>query len=218
MKTTAVIFTYPPDFEIASLAASALRRLGVWVWLAIDSADGLPEIEGAGLIRTRFDRRGNLNGLDATLGILDCLALAAAQDGAERVLKVDSDTLVRSLDWLEAVEDVVGCGHDIPPGQQLFGACYAIRPTVLPALRDRVAINGTARSRAEDVLIGNAAEELGSYRRHILHVSPFFAPYHEGKSPEFHRAFSAICVQRTGKHATARKEVAAKMRALLAVF
>jgi hypothetical protein len=213
---TAVIFTHPPDYPSTAIAAEALRRLGARVWLAIDAKDPAPPLAGTGLVRTHFQRRGNLNGMEAAIGVLDTLSLCAAHDGAARVLKIDSDTLLMDLAWTDVPEAVTGTGHD-PTGQTLYGAAYCIRPAELPALRAEVIRRGVEETSAEDLMIGRAALALGILRRYRLHADPVFAPHRPQISPARHAAsFSAVCVQRTGKHPGARAEVAATMRRLLA--
>lgn len=160
----AVIFTYPPDFAKAAIAARSLGKLGVKAFLAIDRKDPLPEIEGAEIIRTSFPRRGNLNGTDVIQGILRVLQECA--DDSDYVLKVDSDTLVRGLNWLEGhTEAAVGLYH---PGQRIFfGACYALRVDRLHEYRSIAAQMPFSKSVHEDIEIGGMMEDTFTYENKV---------------------------------------------------
>lgn len=219
-KLAAVIFTYPKDYEAAGYAARALRNCGARVYLAIDSKDPKIHIDGGQVIRTHFPRGGNLNGIECMTGILDTLA-AVQQEKDQWLLKVDSDTIVHSLAWLKVdpAFDLVGTGHDPAKndGRTLYGCCYAIRPKGLEALRAKIVETGTKKTKCEDLMLGNAGEALGVLRRYILHEEGHMGPHLTRFSvDELMRRYQAICVQRTGKHSTARAEVVEKMAELYA--
>lgn len=147
----AVIFTYPADYPLSAIAARALGKLGVKTFLAIDRKDPVPEIEGAEIIQTTFPRRGNLNGTDCIQGILRTLHECA--DGDDYVLKVDSDTVVRGLEWLRGrTEPAVGLRH--VELRCLYGACYALRVDRLREYRSFAAHMPYSRAVSEDVEIG----------------------------------------------------------------
>lgn len=165
----AVIFTHRPDLRIAGLAAKALQHLGVEVALALDQLDINVRVEGCTILRTTFPRKRNLNGIACADGIL--ATLQSFGDGADWILKVDSDTLVFGLDWfLAKPAQVVGVGYP-QDKRNLFGMCYAVRPEVLPDLREKLIELGEGEMIGEDILIGNAAEALGA-----LSSYPLYAP------------------------------------------
>jgi hypothetical protein len=222
MKATAVIFTYPKDYEAAGIAARALRNCGVRVVMAIDGKDPAIHIDGAEqVVRTHFPRKGNLNGIDCMLGIIDTLAGQVREDD-EWVLKVDSDTVVHSMKWLEDMPDgkgLVGTGHDPAKndGRTLYGCCYAVRPQAMEALRAQVIQTGSRPTRAEDLMMGNAGEALGLLHRYVLHRGGHMGPWVAKLTVEEMMAnYQVICVQRTGKHATSRQEVMEKMARIYA--
>jgi hypothetical protein len=221
MRATAVIFTFPKDYEAAGIAARALRNCGCRVVLAIDGKDPMVHIDGADrMVHTHFQRKGNLNGIDCMLGIIDTLA-GQARDDDEWLLKVDSDTVVHSLEWLAVPNEkgLVGTGHapEKNDGRTLYGCCYAMRPGVVGALREQVIKAGTRVTRAEDLMIGNAGEALGILHRYVLHQERHMGPWVEKYSLEEKlEKYQAICVQRTGRQATARQEVVKKMKQIYA--
>lgn len=91
-------------------------------------------------IETDFvDRQGNLRGLEHFAHQLDWFA--AAGEGADWLIKIDSDTVVNAPleSWLGQAgpEHTAVCGWQ--PTWWFQGPCYAIRPARLPALRDHLA-------------------------------------------------------------------------------
>lgn len=218
-KAAAVIFTWPKDYEMAGIAARALRNCGVRTYLAIDSKDPRVHIDGASLVSTNFPRGGNLNGMDCMVGIVDTLA-AVAREEDDWVLKVDSDTLVHSLDWLWDVPTeatLAGTGHDPAKndGRTLYGCCYAMRPSGIAALREQILHAGTRATKCEDLMIGNAGQALGVLHRYVLHKDKHMGPYLEKRTqPEMLERYQAICVQRTSRNPNARAEVVDKMNGL----
>lgn len=127
---TGIIYTYPPDYAMAAMAARALRACGVSPVLAIDRKDPLLVVEGAAVVRTDFDRQGNLNGRDFIVGNLRLMEELATGD---YTLKVDSDTLVLNLGMLG---DRTACAAGIWTGQ-LQGCAYALRVADIGAMRRR---------------------------------------------------------------------------------
>ncbi len=118
-------------------AAIQLASPGAPVVYAVDAAEQdmvLPS--GSRLLVTTWDRKGNLIGQQALVGILRALKQVAEDYNAVPV-KIDSDIMLAGIDWLRAIRfrelGMVG----VCPGQ-LFcasGACYALqRGTIEAAL------------------------------------------------------------------------------------
>ncbi|MES2707118.1 MAG: hypothetical protein V4726_11010 [Verrucomicrobiota bacterium] len=86
----------------------------------------------------------NLNGQEHLERQLDALAAAAPPDNTGMVVKIDSDTVVQSLDWLapalipENPFSAIGFSATHPP-QPLCGPCYALRADVPRRLRHTLA-------------------------------------------------------------------------------
>lgn len=152
---TALIYTYPPDYVMASQVARGLLALGVRPLLAIDARDPRLAVEGVEVIRTSFDRQKNLNGRDFILGNLRLMQEHATGD---YTLKVDSDTLVLSLEFLAGrTEIAVGVWTT-----QMQGCCYALRTEALPDLiaeAEQAVPPGVWLM--EDAVTGELAKRLG---------------------------------------------------------
>lgn len=73
---------------------------------------------------TWWERRKNLNGREAVLGVLDGLARAARMTGEVGALKVDADALVLGGNWVD--ERKALCGFDLKTFRFAAGACYWI--------------------------------------------------------------------------------------------
>lgn len=98
---------------------------------AVDEADADMKLPG-GVARviTRFDRRGNLNGGAAVQGILAVLA-ATGEAGATVAVKIDSDTVLTGVQWLEPLFEADGPGYvglEAESGLTATGIAYALRP------------------------------------------------------------------------------------------
>jgi hypothetical protein len=162
----AVIFTHGPDYPAAALASAALDRLGVEVVWAIDRAEAVAVPEGVAFIHTHFERRGNLNGIACVIGILETLAAVGA--GADWVLKVDSDAMLLTLQWLlDRLEDLVGFTYAPSRGETgIFGFCYAFQPPALPRFLAAARARGETAVTAEDMVMGELGASAGSCHRH----------------------------------------------------
>jgi hypothetical protein len=155
----AVIYTHLPDYLIAGTSARVLAAQGVRVFLAIEREAPAFACEFATVIRTNFDRRGNLNGRAFIAGHLKLLSSLA--DGDDYVLKVDSDTLVTDAARLVEgrTEHAVGVFATGMGGMQ--GCCYALRRESLPALCEAAGNLPAGRFLMEDRAIGELAGSLG---------------------------------------------------------
>lgn len=218
MTTTAVIFTHPPDYVAARYAAECLRRAGARPVLALDEHDPHLRVDGIDVIRTSFPRVGNLNGMDCVRGILQTLDEQAGT--GEYVLKVDSDTLVMSLDWLKGrTETAVGMNEPTLEGRRhgraLYGMCYALKVADLPELR--AAARYEDRHCSEDIRMGELAAEVGTLWtwRNRAKGTPFAAySWRRGEPVEWWKErYQALVFQRT--HGNGHREVAAKMKEFL---
>ena len=191
---SAVIFTYPPDYAMAAIAARSYAKLGVRPYLAIDHRDPVPAVEGAEIVRTRFPRRGNLNGKACVEGILRTMAEVA--DGDEYQFKGDSDTVARSLAWLDGrTEPAVGLRHTGYRG--LYGACYALRTDRLDDYRQEAAkLPHGDRSCSEDVVIGEFIPGIFTYEN-LAPGCPFAAySWKSPKTEEEWRQYQVLVFQR----------------------
>lgn len=165
MNAIAVIFTHPPDYATATIASRFAERLGVKVVWAIDhdaSLEGIPADRD--VVLSYVPRRGNLVGALWTaeqLRIMD-----EVSHGYTWVIKLDSDTVINRLDWLESAKiehQIVGMYNPYGGGSgqhQLHGQCYAVRGTALPSLRQSARLTDPAFANwGEDALIGGILED-----------------------------------------------------------
>lgn len=158
MNIRALIFTHAPDYPLAVVAATQLLHHGIETILCIDQKEET-EPEWPLVRRTTFERSGNLNGVEAVSGIIDLLEEYGK--GMDWIMKVDSDVIIFSIDWL-LVPGGIGwkpkmIGHTYPPmrGEKgIYGAVYAIQPSILPEMRRRLLLRGEQRQRAEDMIMG----------------------------------------------------------------
>ncbi len=158
MNAPAVIFTHPPDYAKAAMATLAAKRCGLnvtWVIDQADTAEGIPP--SIPIVRSVSNRNGNLRGLEWISEQLAIMASVGA--GHEWLIKIDSDTLIDRLDWLESAADhhhlvgtFIGHGEPLPP--RLFGGCYAIRSNQIERTRQRVGAMTIGPCENEDRIIG----------------------------------------------------------------
>lgn len=217
---TAVIFTYPPDYLAAALAVRYLRKTGVSVVLAVDESDPRVEIEGAAIVRTKFRRNGNLNGMETVIGQLE--TLLACCDGSEYILKVDSDSLVMGLGWLEGrIETVVGLrANDGKHRRSLYGFCYAVREDALPAMLAHARSMPHDEGCHEDITTGIIAAKVGqlfTYRHQDRGVRlGAYCWMDKGSIERWKELYEVLCFQREmpmpNGRLTNRRDVSNAMR------
>lgn len=139
MKTAIVIFTFGGDAACLGACLSALDRLRgqgyeLSVLVADDSLNPLPyPPAGVSYIHTDFDRRGNLNGRVCVEAMLAVMHDAARETGADCVVKLDCDTVVNSLDWIDLTQTMSGW-QLAPDKDYCSGMCYAIRAEALEGM------------------------------------------------------------------------------------
>lgn len=128
MNAAFLTFTCRRDVDLVPLWAHAVRRLVPEAPLvcAVDRADeDMPLPRKVTRLVTDFDRRGNLNGVEAVAGILGCIRLVGEATGLP-VVKIDCDTVLAGAAWLEELgtRDYVGFegGHALTA----TGICYGM--------------------------------------------------------------------------------------------
>ena len=102
-KIAACIFTFKDDEPCLHECVRALRRLqkkhNIEIFIFDDSEHPIENVpEGVHYRKTYFDRKGNLNGEECAQGQMIEFLIAARQCQAEYILKIDCDTIIRSLD------------------------------------------------------------------------------------------------------------------------
>ena len=128
MNAAFLTFTCRRDADLVPLWAHSIRRLlpDAPLIAAVDRADeDMPLPRKVTRLVTDFDRRGNLNGVEAIAGILGCIRLVGEATGLP-VVKIDCDTVLTGAAWLDelGVRDYVGFegGHALTS----TGICYGM--------------------------------------------------------------------------------------------
>jgi hypothetical protein len=166
MKTSAVIFTYEGDRELSAIAAAALLKAGCRVTLAWDKNApqwALRATPDAEHVVTDFNRGRNLNGPECVHGMFDVLDYARRD--ADWVLKVDSDTVIRSGFFARLAasrKDAEGFYCVDTVKRAWWGACYAIRAQRITTLQNALRADTTLDPKCpEDLTVHTAMTNLG---------------------------------------------------------
>lgn len=136
MKTAIIIYTFRGDAACLGACLTALDRLrgqghDLAVLVADDARNPLPyPPAGVDYIRTDFERRGNLNGRVCVSSMLQLMHAHAVQSGADCLVKLDCDTVVNSLDWIDLTATMSGW-QLAEDKDYCSGMCYAIRTEAL---------------------------------------------------------------------------------------
>ena len=135
----AAFFTYAKDALPLVQSVGAFRDAGGEnVAIFDDAANPLPnsfikEIAPDLYEQTTFERRGNLIGWPCVFGILDCLEQACESFRAERILKIDSDTMVLDFGWVDINAPMTG--FHITGEPYLRGMAYHLALTAIWDIR-----------------------------------------------------------------------------------
>lgn len=146
-------FTFGPDAECLLLSVAAAKAAAPHAALHVKldpvhpfphpAIDSLREM-GAIVSGSTGTHGGNLNGAEHVDHQLAELGEAAGPDhGRGMVVKIDSDTIVRSLDWLAPAfieaSPVIAVGFEAGPHAPWCGPCYALRAGIPQLLRSTLA-------------------------------------------------------------------------------
>jgi hypothetical protein len=208
-----LIYTHPPDYVMATLAARSIQAAGAEPILAIDAADPPLCIEGVRVIRTSFPRVGNLNGREFVLGNLRLMHELGAGD--EWICKGDSDTWWNRLDWIHGHGDVTAVALSDPGSHPFYGLAYALRVDRIPAMiaLGEQTLDAAARL-PEDITTGELATACGGVHAWInLHPGTPLAAYNweTAEDPEtLKRRYDVIVFQRM--QGRRRRDVVAAMK------
>lgn len=194
------IITHSPDYLLAQIATKVLLRQGFDVAWAVDSKEDLPAPHND-IIRTYEKRGGNLNG--GTKWVIEQLQLMYDNaNGAEWVIKVDSDTLILDRKWFD---EALAEGYEAigfrSSRRQMFGFCYCIKVSLIPSLIELAEENGDLNDiAAEDLIVAELLKKSG-----CRYLRSKYAPQ-KGvwgfwkSAPEIEermaKKFQIICVQR----------------------
>lgn len=128
MNAAFLTFTCRRDADLVPLWAHSVRRLlpDAPLVAAVDRADAdMPLPRKVTRLVTDFDRKGNLNGIEAVAGILGCLLQVAEWTGLP-VVKMDCDTVLTGASWLDELDFVDYVGFEGGHALTATGICYAM--------------------------------------------------------------------------------------------
>lgn len=166
VKFAFCIFTYGEDCYMLGQCIRALRKLGATrsnIFVFDDAKQPLPyPPPNTQYKQTVFDRKGNLNGYDCTDGELLCMLEASKQCKADVVVKVDSDVIINSLEWVLNNDFMNShCGFIIGEASHISGCTYSL-PTwaIVPMLRKLKTLpNNTVTG--ESIIVTELASKVG---------------------------------------------------------
>lgn len=123
-------FSFPPHYEMLANSAEQVRTLDPCAALAVAIHRGDPPPAGHWdlVIETDFPRGHHLDGRAAAVGVAETISHAARQLGTQ-VVKLDSDMVLLSTEWLRAPSPI--CALRL--GSQYVG-CYSIMPRLAGAV------------------------------------------------------------------------------------
>ena len=108
-------FTYKKDKNLLKESIRSWRKLGGTV--AVFDEHRLPMEEDIGADfykRTKWNRRGNLNGWECIYGILESIVEACDEFGEEGGVKIDSDTIITGTSWVDQKAPLCGFAPGFP--------------------------------------------------------------------------------------------------------
>jgi hypothetical protein len=137
---TALWFSFADDGPCLIESVAQFRSIAPG-WRVVIADDAKKPISDATLalvrpdryMRTTFHRGSSLNGWEAVFGVLDTFR-EVASDG---VLKVDSDTLVMNLDWLDRSSPM--CGFMGGRFAAIYGMAYWMRADAIKTAQESLA-------------------------------------------------------------------------------
>lgn len=135
-----VTFTFRDDGPAAVQAARSVDKCGLRHYVVEDAAAPLAREDreaignqGAVVLMSTYARGGNLNGEANLVGQMQTFAAVASMHQADTgkpvgwVIKLDSDTVLRRVDWLAAADPALEAAVAFQCGGNWFaGPCYAV--------------------------------------------------------------------------------------------
>jgi hypothetical protein len=100
--TAAIWFSHPPHYEAlrASIAAARAVISGMVAIVVIEPGHDTPNAGEDFAFEAGFNRGQHLNGHEAVDGVIDALAAVVSKTSATQIVKLDSDILLDSGDWI----------------------------------------------------------------------------------------------------------------------
>lgn len=166
IKFVFCIFTFGEDAYMLGQCVRALRRLGATrsnTYIFDDANNPLPyPIPNTQYRQTTFNRNGNLNGTACTDGELLCMYEASKECDAHVVVKVDSDVIINSLEWITNNDFMNShCGFRVCGKTHNNGACYSLPSWALLSMIRTLKTLPTNNFIGESLVITKLAQKVG---------------------------------------------------------
>lgn len=181
MNVALCFFTYSEDAPLLDYALQAVPRLraqghAVHVYVIDDARSPLamPPV-GCRYWRSEWARGGNLNGAECICGMVDEYNAIFNMGLYEWILKVDCDTFVNSLDWLDGISSQeTAFAGTIHVNDHCSGACYAVSRNGAEWLQERLQepswVGAAQRGYCEDKVLYNMCK-LSGMKVHALRAN-----------------------------------------------
>lgn len=166
VKIAYCVFTYGEDAWMLGQCIRALRKLGAKrsnLFIFDDANEPLPYPPSNVQYRqTTFKRNGNLNGTESVDGQLLSMLEASKEINAHLVVKVDSDTIINNLDWIENNDFMNShIGFKICNKSHICGGAYSLPSWALIPMLRKLSHYPYDADKGESIFMTELAKDVG---------------------------------------------------------
>lgn len=169
------LITYKLDTLCLNVCVATIRECVPHAKIAIfDDANNPVGLEncppGCLYFQTKFNRGGNLKGIECLNGIITCFQMAAQHTGSRFVVKIDADTYIKNLSYLLEGKNFMLEGFNMYYGS---GCCYKLDVRNLETIRHYLNTKNHYDPAAlpEDWTITGAAAYLLGPKEVVIHAN-----------------------------------------------
>lgn len=168
MNITYCIFTYKEDAPMVEQCIRGLKLLGsreqnIFVFDDGRNPTQIP-LRGCQYRRTYFNRNGNLNGQECTQGELKCMGEAVYHTGADLIIKIDSDIILNSLDWVQTTYNPLVRHIGFHIGEEkhhISGCCYSLPAHKIKDMLSKLEGLNYGECLGESIIISDLSLRIG---------------------------------------------------------